>query len=146
MNQLFTNALSLFRVKFNHPFSLLLIGVLYFQLAILPSSSREPSPEMTCKVLDVEDPLGTWSGYVEVDQWISVLVTESTDSRFKPGHRYRIGVPVSPGPLFEKDSPRFSPSVVSRGKKLFVDVTSDCVGPTDQPMSFKFRAQCIKPI
>lgn len=104
-------------------------------------------PKCTVKVLAVEPSPGVWSGYVEVDQWLSVLVTESTDGRFKRGQRYRIGVAVAPGPLFDKDSPKFSSSVVSMGKALQIKMTSSqCVHLSEKDGSIRVAAECIAPL
>jgi hypothetical protein len=97
-------------------------------------------------VLAVEAAPGAWSGYIEVDQWMLVRVIESTDKRFEIGKEYRIGVAVTPGPLFEKDVPQFDSSAVARGKTLSVSLSSECIARTGKKDSFKIAAECVNPL
>ena len=106
---------------------------------------QAPKQKALCTVLAVEEAPGAWSGFIEVDQWILVRVAQSTDNRFKSGKEYRIGVAVAPGPLFEKDSPRFDSSVVAVGKRLSIVLTEKCVRETKTTASFKIGAECITP-
>lgn len=98
------------------------------------------------EVLAVEPALGAWSGYTEVDQWILVAVAKSENSQVRTGRKYRIGVAVAPGRLFEKDFPQFDSAVVAVGKRLLIVSSKDCIRLANKKNLLKISAECISPV
>jgi hypothetical protein len=124
------------------------------------SPGPAPVPTIVFKVLHVYDSPGSWSGIMEIDQPIDVVVLRTTSGGFKDGQPLTLGIPVVyPSVLFDRKNVALSPKYLSAGKSFLVRDRGGCFFPPHllhlsdngvekriEASGFTLDPSCIEPI
>jgi len=90
------------RIGIKLSFIACLCAVLGYASHSQPPHPSQATPIIVFKVLHVYDSPGAWSGVVEFDQPIHVVVTRTSSGGFKVGQQLLFGIPfVYPSKLFD---------------------------------------------